>query len=234
MILAVARADGPPFLGNEKPGIIQNRSAILRIEKVAMEIVQSALKIVYYPHPSLRYPAVPLTAIDRKVHIAAAAMLELMYEHKGLGLAGPQVGLPYQMFVTNYVGDPEQKDQEFVLINPVILERKGSQEGDEGCLSFPGLFRNVHRARTVKVQAYNLQGQLIEGEYSDLPARLWQHEIDHLHAVLFIDKFGWAGQLASRGTLQAFERDYRRGQQKGEIPSDKEIMEMLRELEKDA
>src|SRR5436190_38253 len=102
-----------------------------------MEIVVTPLKIVQYPHPSLRHPAVPLKAIDRKLVLHAEQMLELMYENKGLGLAGPQVGLPFQLFVANYSGDPEQPDQQGVFINPVVLERKGSQEGEEGCLSFP-------------------------------------------------------------------------------------------------
>jgi peptide deformylase len=199
-----------------------------------MEIVEAALKIVNYPHPSLRHPARPLTAIDRKVQLAARAMLELMYENKGLGLAAPQVGLPYQMFVVNYAGDAQQNTQEGVYINPVILERKGSQEGEEGCLSFPGLFQKVRRAKTIKAQAYNLQGQLVEVELSDLPARLWQHEVDHLHGILFIDKMGTIGKLASRGKLREFERDYQKAQNRGEIPPDARIEEILTALEQQA
>src|SRR5262249_44184709 len=158
--------------------------------------VEATLKIVNYPHPSLRHPARPLTAIDRKVQLAARSMLDLMYENKGLGLAAPQVGLPYQMFVVNYAGDAQQEAQEGVYINPVILERKGTQEGEEGCLSFPGLFQKIRRAKTIKAQAYNLQGQLVEVELSELPSRLWQHEVDHLHGILFIDKMGTIGKLA--------------------------------------
>lgn len=196
-----------------------------------MEILQPPLQIVHYPHPSLRHPAKPLSAIDRKVVQAAEAMLELMYEHRGLGLAAPQVGLPFQMFVANYAGDREQRALEGVFINPVILEKRGSMEGDEGCLSFPDLFQKVRRARTVRVQAYNLQGQLIEGEFSDLPARIWQHETDHLHGVLFIDKLGPIGKLAARAALREFEHVYRRAQQRGEIPSDPEIEKRLSDLE---
>src|SRR5258708_6514647 len=132
-----------------------------------MDILQPPLKIVQYPHPSLRHKARPLTAIDKKIHLVAAAMVELMYENHGLGLAAPQVGLPFQMFVANYAGDPEQRDKEGVYINPVIIDRKGSVEGEEGCLSFPKLFQKVRRAKTIKAQAYNLQGQLIELDMSD-------------------------------------------------------------------
>ncbi|MFO0925998.1 MAG: peptide deformylase [Gemmataceae bacterium] len=199
-----------------------------------MDILQPPLKIVQYPHPALRHPAKPLTAIDRKVVLVAEAMLELMYEHRGLGLAAPQVGLPFQMFVTNYAGDREQKPLEGVYINPVIVERRGTMEGEEGCLSFPQLFQKVRRAKTVRVQAYNLQGQLIEGEFSDLPARIWQHETDHLHAILFIDKFGPIGKLAARGALREFEHEYRKSQERGEIPPDPEIEKRLDELEGEA
>src|SRR5262245_47644492 len=132
------------------------------------------MKIVKYPHPALRNKAVPIKAVDRDVELAAGRMLELMYKHEGLGLAAPQVALPVQLLVMNFAGDPQQKDQEHVAINPVILDRKGSQEGSEGCLSFPDLYQKVRRAKTVTVQAYNLDGQLYEMVCHELPARLWQ------------------------------------------------------------
>src|SRR5262245_21265214 len=121
------------------------------------------MKIVNYPHPSLRHPAKPLTAIDAKVVKAAEEMLALMYENKGLGLAAPQVALHYQLMVLNPTGDPLEKESEGVFINPVILEKKnGTVEGEEGCLSFPGLFQKIRRAKTVVVQAYNLKGEALE------------------------------------------------------------------------
>ena len=188
------------------------------------------MKIVQYPHPALRRESRPLTAIDQKVHLAAAAMLELMYEQRGLGLAANQVALPYQLLVLNPTGDPAQRDQEGVYLNPVILDRKGTVEGEEGCLSFPKLFQKVRRAKTVTVQAYNLKGEALQITASDLPARLWQHEIDHLHGVLYIDKMGPIGKLASRGLLKEFEREYAKAQEKGEIPPDADIERMLTDL----
>src|SRR5580704_2451976 len=114
------------------------------------------MKIVEYPHPSLRHLAKPLRAIDNDVRAHAAKMLELMYEAKGLGLAAPQVALPYQMLVMNFVGDANEKAQECVAINPVVIEKKGgNDDGTEGCLSFPGLYQKVRRARTVVVRAYD-------------------------------------------------------------------------------
>src|SRR5438067_3950842 len=108
------------------------------------------MKIVKYPHPALRCQARPLTVIDKKIRLQAGEMIDLMYEAKGLGLAATQVALPYQLLVMNMTGDPQQREQEAIYVNPVIVERKGTQDGDEGCLSFPGLFQKVRRAKTVK------------------------------------------------------------------------------------
>jgi peptide deformylase len=192
------------------------------------------MKIVQYPHPSLRWEARPLTGIDKRVRVQAGEMLELMYAARGLGLAGPQVELPYQMLVMNPTADPNLRDQERVFINPVILERKGSVEGEEGCLSFPGLFQKVRRAKTVKVQAYTLEGQPCEVDASELTARVLQHEIDHLHGVLFIDKMGTIAKLASRSALKDLEREYRKAQERGDIPPDTEIAKALAALEAEA
>ncbi len=148
------------------------------------------MKIVNYPHPALRHAAKLLTAIDAKIQKAAEEMLALMYENKGLGLAGPQVALPWQIIVMNPTGDPAQKEHEGVFINPVIVDRKGTVEGEEGCLSFPGLYQKIRRAKIVEVQAYNLKGEALSIMATDLPSRLWQHEVDHLQGVLFIDKMG--------------------------------------------
>src|SRR5262245_49102812 len=85
--------------------------------------VEPGKKIVLYPHPAPRHPAKPLSAIDAEVRRYAGRMLELMYEHKGLGLAAPQIALPVQLLVMNFDGDPERKDLECVAVNPVIMDR---------------------------------------------------------------------------------------------------------------
>jgi peptide deformylase len=118
----------------------------------------------------------------------------------------------------NFDGKPDRKDMEYVAINPVIVESKGSINDREGCLSFPGLYQNVRRAKSVKVQAYNLEGKLFEMACSDLPARVWQHEIDHLHGVLFIDKMGPLGRLGSKKDLEKFIADFEQAKKKGELP----------------
>jgi peptide deformylase len=192
------------------------------------------MKIVRYPHPSLRYVARPLTAIDEKVRTQAQEMLALMNENKGLALAATQVELPFRMIVMNVRAEGIQRDEEGVYINPVILERKGSVEGDEGCLSFPELFQRIRRAKTVRVQAYNLKGELIDRVCHDLEARVWQHEINHLDGILFIDLMGPIAKLSSRSTLKKFEHDYKKAQERGEIPPEAEIQKTLVALEAQA
>lgn len=190
------------------------------------------MNIVKYPHPALRHKSKVLLQIDKEVRLIAGRMLEIMYEHHGLGLAANQVAWPFQMLVMNDLSDPEQKDHERVLINPVIVERKGTMEGDEGCLSFPDLFQKVRRAKSVKVHAYNLEGQAIEVSASELSSRILQHEIDHLQGILFIDNMGPIAKMASRSYLRKFESDYHKAQEKGEIPSDDVIVKTLEELER--
>jgi peptide deformylase len=189
------------------------------------------MKIVHYPHPSLRHPAKPVPGIDNSLRRVVAELFRLMYENKGLGLAAPQIGLPFQLFVMNLKGDAAQPELERVYINPVISDKKGSVEGEEGCLSFPGLFQKVRRARSIRVRAYDQHGGVIDRELSDLEARVVQHETDHLHGRLFIDYFGAIQKLASRNELAVFESDFKKAQEKGELPFTKALQRQLKELE---
>ncbi len=189
------------------------------------------MKIVNYPHPALRHPGKPLTAIDKPLQLQVGEMIELMYAARGLALAANQVVLPYHLVVMNITGDPKQREREEVLINPTVVERKGSVDDEEGCLSFPGLYQKIRRAKTVKVQAYDLKGRLVEKVVHDLEARVWQHETDHLHGVLYIDKMGPIARFAARSSIKDFERQYRRAQERGEIPPDEDIEKLLTALE---
>lgn len=181
------------------------------------------MKIVRYPHPALRVKAKPVTAIDADVQKAAAQMVELMYRSEGLGLAAPQVTLDYQMIVLNPIGEADRPDMEVVAINPVIVESKGGTVNDrEGCLSFPGLYQNVRRSKTVTVQFYNLKGELCQATAHDLAARVWQHEIDHLQGTLFIDKMGSLGLSRSQKDLEKFISDFDKDKKKGDLPPDLE------------
>ena len=181
------------------------------------------MKIVNYPHPALRIKAKPVATIDKDVVIAAGRMLELMYKHEGLGLAAPQVALDAQLLVINFVGDATQKDQEIVAINPIILEQKGVLKDREGCLSFPGLYQDIRRAKTVRVQAYGLDGQAFEMVCSELGSRVWQHEIDHLNGTLFIDKMGPLARMSSKKALEDYIYDFQEALKKGTIPPGTEM-----------
>jgi peptide deformylase len=176
------------------------------------------LKIVNYPHPALRAKARPVASLDKDVVAAANGMLELMYRHEGLGLAAQQVALDYQLLVINFKGDPAQKDQEVVAINPVITDAKGAVKDREGCLSFPGLFQDIRRMKTVTVRYYDLAGKENEMTCSDLAARIWQHEIDHLNGVLFIDKMGPLARLGSRKDIDSLIAEFEDARKKGTIP----------------
>jgi peptide deformylase len=221
--LSFLRANGPK-------GYNELLASVMRWWSVVRP-VEFGMKIVHYPHPALRHVAKPLTSIDKKLQLQVGEMFGLMYEARGLALAATQVALPFQFLVMNLSADPKETIREEVYINPVIVERKGVIEDDEGCLSFPGLFEKVRRAKTVKVHAYNLKGEPVEITASDLASRAWQHEIDHLNGVLFIDKMGPLAKLASRGTVKDFEREFRRAQERGEIPKDTEIEKVLASLE---
>ncbi len=188
-------------------------------------------KIVHYPHPALRHKSKPVTMIDKELHIQIGEMLELMYQAKGLGLAAPQVALPYQLLVMNITGDPNQPECEEIFVNPQIVEKKGAMTGEEGCLSFPGLYQDVRRAQTIKVRAYNLKGEPVEKTVSDLESRAWQHELDHLNGVLFIDMMGPLARFAARSSVKKFEKAFRAAQEKGEIPPNLEIEKLLAALE---
>ncbi len=189
------------------------------------------MKIVRFPHPALRYPAAAVTLIDNEVRKVIDALRDLMYQHEGLGLAAPQIAMPIQVFVMNPTGDLNQPEQERIYINPVISQREGNEEREEGCLSFPELYQKVRRPAKVRIKAYDASGATIDEVVDDLVAHVVQHETDHLHGKLFIDYFGPIAKLASRGTLGTFETDFKRAEDRGDYPSKKEILRQLRALE---
>jgi peptide deformylase len=188
------------------------------------------LRIVLYPHPALRYESRPVTQIDDELRSKVRAMFELMYASRGIGLAANQVALPYRFFVMNLTADPEQKDQEQVFINPEIVKRHSSIEDEEGCLSFPGLYFNVRRARKIKLRAFDLSGNEIEVEAEDLFSRALQHETDHLAGKLYIDMLGPIGRASVQAKLREFETMFRQAQAVGEYPQDVEIIRTLDNL----
>jgi peptide deformylase len=189
------------------------------------------LAIIHYPHPTLRHVSKPVKRVDAELHDLVAQMFTLMYEHEGVGLAANQVDLPYRLFVANPSGDPQQKDQEFVFINPVLKGGKGQAEGEEGCLSIPGVMGPVVRKEKITIEAYNLQGEEFVGEVAGLFARIVQHETDHLDGKLFIDRLPPTELAEVREDLEEFEIDFQSKRDCGELPDEAAIAERLRELE---
>ena len=189
------------------------------------------MQIVQYGHPVLRWKSKPIQAINDELRSIVREMFELMYAAKGIGLAANQVALPYRLFVVNVTADPEQKDEEFVFLNPRIRRRKGAASGEEGCLSLPGMYANVDRAEEVVIEAFDLSGEGFEMDLDDLPARVVQHESDHLDGVLFVDRLAPDERLKLEPKLLGFESEFRKQQALGEFPSDDEIKKHLKELE---
>ncbi|HVJ68004.1 MAG TPA: peptide deformylase [Caulifigura sp.] len=190
------------------------------------------MQIVPFPHPALRWKSRDVTRIDDNLRSIVEEMFDLMYESKGIGLAANQVGLPIRLFVVNVSGDPEKKDEEVVFINPTIRNRSGQAVGEEGCLSLPGLYADVSRPETITVEAFDLDGQPFRVKIDDLPARVIQHETDHLDGVLFIDRLDETelAQLVTK--LNDFTSSFRKQQTAGETPSDEEINRILEEMAK--
>ncbi len=191
------------------------------------------LRIVNYPHPALRYQSVPVPRIDDTLRAQVRAMFDLMYEHKGVGLAANQVALPFRFFILNVSADPQRADQEQVFINPEVVKRFSQIEWEEGCLSFPGLYGMVRRSKKVRVRAYDLAGNPIEVDGDELPSVAMQHEIDHLDGHLHIDHFTPTAKDAAGPKLREWEAAFRREQAEGITPSDDEIRRQLDELARD-
>ena len=155
-----------------------------------------------------------------------------MYAAKGVGLAANQVDLPVRLFVVNEKADPGAKSLERVFINPVLSRRKGLVEGEEGCLSLPGLYGEVSRAEKIFVHAYDLAGNEIKEEVGNMLARVVQHETDHLDGVLFIDRLSSTGRLALKEPLDEFELIFQRQRERGEIADDAALVALRAEWEK--
>jgi peptide deformylase len=132
--------------------------------------------------PVLRQRAMEITDVDGKLVQLAEDMLTTMYEAPGLGLAAPQVGVQKRLFVYD-IGEGPQ-----VVVNPVVQESRGEWGYDEGCLSIPGMSFELIRPKEVHLVGYDLDGNELSIEADELLARAFQHELDHLDGVLFIER----------------------------------------------
>lgn len=143
----------------------------------------SIMNLTLYPDDPLTKVATPVDVVTPDYMTLARNMLETMYAHEGVGLAGPQVGLAQRIFVLR---DPD--GDEMCLINPVLSEMEGREEGEEGCLSLPQVYAAVPRATRLRVQALDPTGKPMDFEATDFLARIIQHENDHLDGVIFLDR----------------------------------------------
>ena len=191
------------------------------------------LQIIRYPHPILRHKAKPLRRVDAQLLDWARQMLDLMYEFRGVGLAGNQVNLPYRIFAMNPEAASGSREHEMILLNPVIVKRLGMAEAEEGCLSFPEIYAPVRRPDKVVISAYTLEGKELTMELDGFFARVVQHETDHLDGVTFIDRLSPAAKLSVKDRLESLEYQFHSGQEAGRIPSDRAIRERLERLEKE-
>ncbi len=192
----------------------------------AERIDPATLQIITYPHPALRYEAKPIRRVDSLLREIVGRMFDLMYEHRGVGLAAPQINLPLRLFVMNASGQ-RGEGVERVLINPVVTRPRGSEEAEEGCLSLPDVHGNVVRPKTVHVHAYDLSGQELDEDLTGFEARVIQHENDHLNGVLFIDRLKEGALVEVEEAVQELVADFRSRQRQGEIPPDEALVEQL-------
>ena len=144
----------------------------------------AVLSVRKYGDPVLRRRATRVEAVTPDVRRTIADMVDTMYDEAGLGLAAPQVGISLRLMV---VTDDDGREAR-ALINPVITEQGGEIVAEEGCLSIPGIFAPVKRAEWVRLEAQDPDGRSVTISARGLRARVFQHEMDHLDGVLFIDR----------------------------------------------
>jgi peptide deformylase len=144
----------------------------------------AVLTVRRYGDPVLRRRAVPVDRVTPDIRRLADDMVDTMYDEVGIGLAAPQIGASIRLMV---VGDEEGRGAQ-VLVNPSLTAQGGTVTAEEGCLSLPGVFAPVTRSEWVTLEAQDLEGRPIAVTARGLRARVFQHEIDHLDGVLFIDR----------------------------------------------
>ena len=143
----------------------------------------SVLPIRIMGDPVLREKARPVKEFSPALKRLAADMLETMYESQGVGLAAPQVGISERLFVFD-----DGETGPMAIVNPELYDPDGIQDGEEGCLSIPGIYFNVERANRIRVRGYDLDGNPIDLDGEGLLARILQHETDHVDGILFVDR----------------------------------------------
>jgi peptide deformylase len=166
------------------------------------------MELKIYPDSILRVHCEPVREVTDEDAARMEEMLRLMYREGGVGLAGPQAGWASQVVTLDVEGEEER---DHIFLNPRIIHAEGECVEEEGCLSVPGIRAPVRRAERVVVAAYALHGERIELEAEGLLGRAWQHEVDHLRGVLFIDRLEPTALVGLRHSLRRLERDFHAG-----------------------
>jgi len=168
-----------------------------------MTVDLNQLDIRCYPDPCLRTKTEEVDPSDPEVMAVAERMIELMFQRSGAGLAAPQVGLPWRLFVTR---DPEHEEDALIWLNPIITPLDSELVSDiEGCLSLPEIEVEMVRPSRVRISAMETDGTRFEVE-SEVLARVWQHEMDHLEGVLIIDRMTTMERIKNRKLLKALKK----------------------------
>ncbi len=162
------------------------------------------LPILRYPDPRLHTKASVIAEVDDDVRRLAADMAETMYAAPGIGLAATQVDRHLRLIVIDI---SEDKSRLLTLINPDLLEKSGECEGEEGCLSVPGIYETVTRASHVRVRALGLDGKPFEMQADDLLAVCIQHEMDHLEGKVFVEYLSRLKRERIKSKLQKRARE---------------------------
>lgn len=169
---------------------------------------EAPLKIVEYPNPILRAKNKLIGTFDDNLKKLVDEMFDVMYKTDGIGLSAPQVGINVQLMVFNPVGE-RGEGEEIVLVNPRVNKySKKIVLFNEGCLSFPGIYADVERPESVKIDARDITGARFMINLSGLPARVFQHEFDHLQGTLFFDRMTEEVLDSIHANLQDLERKY--------------------------
>lgn len=147
------------------------------------------MRVIKHGNPILRMKAEPVDLENDEIKPLIEDMFVTMDEEGGIGLAAPQVAVSKSFFVID-MGLIEDNGKLTAIINPEILETEGQVKFEEGCLSIPDIREEVTRPETIRVRYQDIDGQIHESEINGMKARVFQHEIDHLNGILFIDRIG--------------------------------------------
>ena len=163
------------------------------------------LDIVLWPDPILLDGTAPITEVTEEVRSILGEMRRLLFEERGVGLAAPQVGVPVRLMLVCPSGKP---GDEFVVINPEITAAEAEETGEEGCLSFPGIYGEVPRAETIGVTYQDLDLRPCQMELTGFVARIFQHELDHLNGEVFINRMTSASREKVEADLDELRRRF--------------------------